>query len=186
MSKHARMLALAATFMVVFCSAVNSASAAPRRRLEWELWSGYQIPDQSVIPRYAPGKGFVIIRGARMVCRNLMMQPDPYTFGNIQVYYETIDFMIVYADLADLEADPALGFTAERWGRFTWYDATGNKVAKGFFRYSSEDQIGYLWARGIGQYSELLVKGTFWPEPQNIGGVWVPFIAHEGEYALKG
>ncbi|MFB0522329.1 MAG: hypothetical protein ACETV1_01035, partial [Candidatus Bathyarchaeia archaeon] len=83
---------------------------------------------------------------------------NPYDFGIVEVYSETIDWMIIFADPLDFWADPqGVGSTAKRVGRFTWYDEGGNKVAEGGFRFSSKDQVGYLWAKGDG----FVAKGTF-------------------------
>jgi len=166
MNRHKSMLLVGVAFILAISFAVNPTSAASRPRRG--SWSGMQIPDPSQSLEeitYIDKPNCVVVKGARMVNLDVSTTtptPDPYDFGVVQVYSETIDWMIIFADPEEFWADPqSVAANAKRVGRFTWHDMFGNKVAEGGFRFSPKDGVGYLWAKGDG----FVAKGSFEATP---------------------
>lgn len=167
-----RVLMLNFAFVIILSLAVNTASAAQPTR---GTWNGYQCQ----VPAGTPvlKENYVIILDAKMICCNEYGQSAPYVFGDIHVLYETIEWMAILMDPDEFLLYPEDAVFAKRFGRFTWYGPSG-PVAKGRFVFNGNKQIGYLWAKGLGPYSGLFVKGTFWMT--ETGLMW-----HQGWYIIS-
>jgi len=145
------MLLLGTTFLLVLCLTVDLTYAAGPER---GGWFGFQVPDPEVEPEITFGLGYMEIRGAKMIVTK------GYSFGDIKVAYETIDYMIISLTRPLDPSEPINIYSYPHSGVFTWYDEDGDVVGFGTFESEGGDKPPYggsLWFGGSG----IEVKGKY-------------------------
>jgi len=183
MSRQRSVVLLAVALLTAISLAMNTtyATASPMQR----RWYGFQVPDPNNPGIFAPDLqgGFIEIYGGGMIVTR------GYKFGDIEVAYETIDYMWIGVSIQTLlqEKHPNI-YDYPHHGYFTWYDKDGEVVGTGEFSNGNggPPYAGDLHASIVG--SEIVVEGRYkvtkWSR-QEFFGVTMKFpaaLVHTGTW----
>jgi len=150
-------------FIVALSLTVSPTYAA---RPERGTWSGTQVPapmppeQMSELIETLSEQKIIEISGFTMLC-----WPEPYTFGDITITYEVINYMRIIITYPLDPSEPIDIYSYPHYGTFTWYgyNDQGPVELTGTFRSKGGKAEGHLWARGDG----IFVKGEYWVD------VWI-------------
>lgn len=183
MSRQRIMILLTLALLATISPAMNTtyAASSPTQR----RWYGFQVPDPYNAGIFAPNlqDGFIEIYGAVMIVTR------GYRIGDIQVAYETIDYMRIRVSIQTLlqEKHPNI-YDYPHYGYFTWYDKDWNVVGTGEFSNGNggPPYAGELRAiiDGSGTAVEGRYKVTKWGR-QEFFGLTVKFpasLVHTGTW----